>query len=126
MLSRGRPSKRKDEFETILKTAPDNYVALAALGEIYDRNGQPDKAEPLLGRAVKASHGVPQIRIEWAVVLARLHEYQKAQSALKGCYRQVIARERIGFYRLKASVTLGLGNARLRPLGNGESAGIEA
>ncbi len=107
----GQTEQAKDEFETILKTAPDNYIALAALGEIYDRNGQPDKAEPLLGRAVKASHGAPQIRIEWAVVLARLHEYRKAQSALKGLAPPSDTKERIRFYRLKGSVTLGLGNA---------------
>lgn len=107
----GQIGRAKEEFQTVLKTAPDNYVALAALGEIYERTGQPERAEPLLGHAVKASHGVPQIRMEWAVVLAHLHEYQKAQTALWGLLPPNDREEKIEFYRLKASVALGLGNA---------------
>jgi tetratricopeptide (TPR) repeat protein len=99
------------EFEIVLKIAPDNYVALAALGEIYEGNGQPEKAELLLGRAVKASDGIPQIRLEWAIVLARLHQYQKAERALAGLLPPTDREEGIAFHRLKASVALGLGSA---------------
>lgn len=100
------------EFQTVLKAAPDNYIALTALGELYDRGGHSEKAEPLLARAVTASHDNPQIRMEWALVLARLHEYQKAQSALSGLPLPSSAGAQIQFHRLKASVALGLGNSK--------------
>ena len=105
----GQTDRAEVEFQTVIKRAPENYVALAALAEIYDHRGQPEKAEPLLGRAVKASHGIPRIRLEWAIVLARLHEYQKAQSALSGLWPPVDQEEQIRFYRLKGAVALGLG-----------------
>ncbi|MGC2767331.1 MAG: tetratricopeptide repeat protein [Candidatus Acidiferrum sp.] len=108
----GQTNRAEEEFQTVLKAAPENYVALAALGEIYNRGGQPKLAEALLGRAVKASHGLPQIRIEWAVILAHLHEYKKAQSALSGVLPPTDREEQIRFLRLKASVALGLGDAK--------------
>ena len=49
--------------------------------------------------------------MEWAVVLARLHKYKEAQTALAGLSPPAKPEERIEFYRLKASVALGLGNA---------------
>jgi len=67
-----------------LQKHPDDYVVLATLGETYERSGQFEKAEPLLGSAVKASHGDPQVRMEWAVVLVRMREYKKAESAMAG------------------------------------------
>ncbi|MHB8413633.1 MAG: tetratricopeptide repeat protein [Candidatus Acidiferrales bacterium] len=107
----GQNDRAENEFDTVLQIAPDNYIALAALGEIYDRTGQPEKAEPMLARAARVSHGSPQIRMEWAVVLARLHKYKEAQSALSGLSPPSNREERIEFHRLKASVALELGNA---------------
>jgi tetratricopeptide (TPR) repeat protein len=106
----GQNARAEKEFQTVLQFAPDDYVALAALGEIYERGGEPEKAEPMLARAVRVSHGAPQIRMEWAVVLARLHKYKEAQSALAGLSPPSDPEERIGFHRLKASVALGVGN----------------
>ncbi|PYT70086.1 MAG: hypothetical protein DMG39_16950, partial [Acidobacteria bacterium] len=80
----GRNDRATDEFETVLREAPTNYVALAALGEIYYRANQLEKAEPLLARAAKLSQGTPQIRMEWAIVLVRLHRYKEAKNALVG------------------------------------------
>jgi Flp pilus assembly protein TadD len=107
----GQFEEAEQELATVLKAEPTNYVALTALGEIYDQEGQPQKAEPLLARAVKASQGNPQIQMEWATILARLHEYQKAQTALNGVAPPVGREQQISFHRLKASVALGLGNA---------------
>ncbi len=107
----GQNDRAEEEFKTVLQNAPENYVALAALGEIYEQAGQPEKAESMLAHAAKASQGTPQIRIEWAVVLARLHKYKEAQTALAGLSPPGDPEERIGFHRLKASVALGLGNA---------------
>ena len=53
----------------------------------------------------------PQIRTEWAVVLAHLHKYKEAQGALAGLSPPSGREESIRFHRLKASVALGLGNA---------------
>jgi tetratricopeptide (TPR) repeat protein len=102
--------RAEEEFQTILQSAPDDVTALAALGEIYERGGQLEKAEPMLAHAAKVSHGAPQIRMEWGVVLARLHKYKEAQSALAGLSPPNGTEQRIAFFRLKASVALGLGN----------------
>jgi tetratricopeptide (TPR) repeat protein len=107
----GQPDRAVDELNKVLNLSPENYIAMTALAEIYLDAGQPDKAEPLLEHAVKASHGVPQIRTEWAMALARLHEYQKAQSALAGVPPPKEPDQQTTFHRLKASVALGLGNA---------------
>jgi tetratricopeptide (TPR) repeat protein len=108
--STGQSDRAEQEFSKVLKSAPDNYIALAALGELYVGENEPEKAEPILARAAKASGGVPEIRTEWAVVLARLHKYKEAQSALAGVSPPNNPDQRIGFHRLKASVALGLGN----------------
>jgi len=107
----GQNDRAEEEFRTVLQSAPDDSIALAALGELYEQAGQPEKAEPLLARAAKASGGVPQIRIEWAVVLSRLHKYKEAQKALAGVSPPNDPDQRLGFHRLKASVALGLGDS---------------
>ena len=94
-----------------LRSHPEDPSAQLALGEIYERTGQLEKAEPLLAGAAKASHGDPEIRLQWAVVLARLHKYKEAESVLAGLAPPADREARIGFYRLKASVALGLGKA---------------
>ena len=106
----GQDDRAAEELQTVLQTAPDNAIALAGLGEIYARGGQAEKAEPLLAHAARVSHA-PQIRTEWAVILAHLHEYKEAQSALAGLSPPSGREESIRFHRLKASVALGLGNA---------------
>lgn len=98
------------ELQKVIKSAPENYVALAALGEIYEQGGQLDKAEDMLARASKASHDEPEIRLEWAIVLARLHRYKEAQTGLAGLAPPTDVERRVAFYRLKASVASGLGN----------------
>jgi predicted Zn-dependent protease len=107
----GQIGLAESELQNVLKTAPENYVALAALGEIYERTGQPEKAEAMLARAARAGHGQSEIRLEWAIVLARLHRYKESQSALVGLAPPADSGKRIAFYRLKASVASGLGNS---------------
>jgi Flp pilus assembly protein TadD len=106
----GQNDRAEEELQTVLESAPDDYTALGALGEIYERDGQLEKAEPMLAHAARAGQGNSQIRIEWAVVLARLHRYKEAQSALVGVSPPTVPQERIAFHRLKASVALGLAN----------------
>ena len=108
--SAGRDAQAEEEFQAVLKAAPGNYIALAALAELDTRAGQLEKAEPLMARAAKLSHGNPQIRTEWAVILARLHKYKEAQSALAGLPPPTGPAQLIEFHRLKASVALGLGS----------------
>ncbi len=45
----------KDYYEEGLKREPDNIQCLNALGKWYVRRGRPEKAEPLLRKAVKVS-----------------------------------------------------------------------
>ena len=108
--SAGQNDSAEEEFQAVLRIAPGNYFTIAALGEIYERSGQLEKAEPMLARATSLSHGAAGIRSEWAVVLVRLHRYKEAQSALAGLSPPADREERIGFHRLKASVALGLGD----------------
>src|SRR5207248_4334948 len=46
-----------------------------------------------------------------ATVLARLHRYKEAASTLKGLTPPSAKSDRVAFFRLKASIAAGLGNA---------------
>jgi len=105
----GQTDQAEGEFQTVIKESPNNYVALAALGELYYHANQWERAEPYLARAAKSGRDAPQIRIEWSVVLARLHRYQDAETALHGIPSPSDKAEQISFHRLKASIDLGLG-----------------
>lgn len=107
----GQTNQAEDEFLAVVKDAPNNYVALAALGELYYRENQLEKAEPYLARAAKSGHDAPQIRIEWSLVLARLHRYKEAKNALAGVPPPTDKTEQISFHRLKASIDLALEDA---------------
>lgn len=107
----GQNDLAETQLQNVIKSAPQNYIALAALGEIYEHGGQLEKAEGMLARASKASHGEPEIRLEWATVLAQLHRYKDAQATLTGLAPPTDVEERIAFHRLKASVASGLGNS---------------
>ncbi len=98
------------EFQRVLEASPQNYVALAALGEIYYRAGELEKAESFLARAVKFRRGEPQLRLEWAIALARLHRYKEAQGALVDLPAPKEREEKLTLHRLRASVEMGLGN----------------
>jgi len=107
----GKNARAVPEFRSVLEESPNNVAALTSLGGIYYRTGELEKAESVLARASKASHGDPAIRTEWAIVLARMHRYNEAQRALGGLALPSNREEQIAFHRLKASVNLGLGNA---------------
>lgn len=109
-LLAGQSNAAEAEYQTILNDSPNNVPALTALGEAYMRTGQFEKAEPLLQRAAKTSNGAPRIRMQWAIALARLHQYEEAQKALASVAPPSVPEERIQFYRLKASVASGLGD----------------
>lgn len=99
------------QYEAVLQVVPQNYSALAGLGAIYERAGNPGKAEPLLSRAVELSHGDAEIRTAWAAVLARLHRYGDASRALSGVPAPTSSDAGVAFHRLKAAVASGMGNA---------------
>ena len=107
----GRTDAAEDQYHAILKHAPANYVALAGLGELYASTGRADQAEPLLAKAVKNSQHEPQLRIEWAEVLARLHRFEEASNALVSVAPPSAGDERVRFFRLKAAIAAGLGNS---------------
>ena len=100
----------EEQYLAILQVAPDNYLALAGLGEIYERAGNSDKAESMLARAAKLSHGAPNIKTAWAAVLARMHRYNEASRALMGLSPPSSREQGVPFHRLKASVAAGLGD----------------
>jgi len=106
----GQNDKGEAEFLNVLNAAPANVSALTAIADVYQHEGQLDRAEAMLARAAKASGGDPQIRMQRAVVLARLHRFQEAQSALSHLVPPKLPEQRIAYYRLKASVASGLGN----------------
>jgi tetratricopeptide (TPR) repeat protein len=110
-VAASQDDRAQEQYELILQAAPENYSALAGLGEIYERAGDPTKAEPLLARAAELSHGDAQIRTAWAAVLARLHRYADASRTLAGVVAPTSVDAGVAFHRLKAAVALGLGNA---------------
>ncbi|MFL6438179.1 MAG: tetratricopeptide repeat protein [Terriglobales bacterium] len=110
-VAASQDDRAQEQYELILQAAPENYSALAGLGEIYERAGDPTKAEVLLTRAAKLSHGDAQIRTAWAAVLARQHRYAHASRTLAGVPAPTSVDAGVAFHRLKAAVALGLGNA---------------
>jgi tetratricopeptide (TPR) repeat protein len=109
-LLAGQTNAAEAEYQTILNVGPTNVSALTGLGEVYMRAGQFEKAEPILHRAVKASNGAPRIRMQWVIVLARLHQYKEAQTAMASLTPPSETEQRIQFHRLNASVASGLGD----------------
>ena len=101
-----------DILNRYLEQNPRSVAALTLLAEIYQRQGSLGDAEQMLARAVKASKGDPRLRMQSAVVLARLHRFQEAQAAVLGLAPPASGPERIAFHRLKASIAAGLGDSR--------------
>lgn len=98
------------QLQQAVKFAPDNPEALAALGALYDHSGDPEKAEPLLARAARISNN-SEARLAWAVVLAKLHRYHEAAVALRRTEPPEDPGRQIAYFRLRASVDLGNGDA---------------
>ena len=109
------------EYRKVLKHAPNNYIALAGLGELYENLGKLEQAEPMFAQAVKHGPREPRLRIAWARVLTRLHRFPAASKALAGVAPPASADQRILFFRLKAAIAEGLGNSA-DAAGNMESA----
>ncbi len=105
-----QPGQAEAEFKAVLKLSPGNFAALMELGSLYAETGRFDQAEPLLARASREHPSSPVARMEWAMVLARLHEYPKAAAALRGVAAPSAPGQRIAWERLKASIDNGLGN----------------
>jgi len=110
-LAAQQDQQAEAEYQTILLSAPNNVLALAGLAQVYQRAGNPDKAEPILARAAKIDNGDQKIRSAWAAVLARLHRYREASSALSGVAPPRSPQEQISFYRLRAAIAAGLGDS---------------
>jgi len=108
----GQKPEAQSEYQKVLEDAPGNVTALRSLGDIYFEQGELDKAEAMLGRATKLDGTNPRLRMQWALVLARLHKYRAAETALSHLTPPTAPEERVRFYRLRASVASGLGNNR--------------
>lgn len=111
LLAAGQTSAAEEQYQSVLKQSPNNYIALAQLGDLYQRAGRLDEAEPLLAGAVTHSRGEPELRMEWAAVLARLHRFPAASRALAGVPAPSSGDARLMFFRLKAAIAEGLGDA---------------
>jgi tetratricopeptide (TPR) repeat protein len=108
---KGDFARAQAQFRLALKAKPESPEALAALGTLYAGLGHPEKAEPFLARAAAHSRDF-QARLSWAAILAKLHRYREAAEALRGTHAPQARDERIAYFRLKASVELGNGNAQ--------------
>jgi tetratricopeptide (TPR) repeat protein len=108
----GDATRAEQEFRAALKISQNDVQALVALGSLHDQEGRPEQAEPFLARAVKASGGAAPICLEWAAVLTRLHRYSEAARAMTGVAPPTPVEQRLAYYRLKASIALGMGDAR--------------
>ncbi|MBV9146454.1 MAG: tetratricopeptide repeat protein, partial [Acidobacteria bacterium] len=56
-VATGQDGQAQEQYENVLRSSPENYSALAGLGEIYERAGDLTRAEPLLARAAELSQG---------------------------------------------------------------------
>lgn len=98
------------EYRKVLRHAPNNYIALAGLGELYENLGELEKSEPMFAQGVKYNPREPRLRIEWARVLTRLRRFPEASKALARVTPPAANEQRILFFRLKAAIAEGLGN----------------
>jgi tetratricopeptide (TPR) repeat protein len=110
--SSGDVGRAEITFQSVLKDDPRNVDALTDLGSIFEQQGRLEEAEPLLARAVKLQPASAATHLEWASVLARLHRYGEAAAALAGVPTPAPRLQRIAYERLKASVDLGMGDAK--------------
>lgn len=108
----GANDRAEAEFQRAMADSANNYDAMLALAELFTETGQPEKAEPMLADASKASGENPRVRIQWAIVLARLHRFKEAQVALAGVPPPSESGEGAMFHRLNAAVASGLGDAK--------------
>jgi len=104
-----QPQQAEVEFKAVLKLAPGNFAALMELGSLYVETDRLEQAEPLLARAAREHSSSAVAKMEWAMVLARLHEYPKAAAALHGVRAPTAPAKGIAWERLKASIDNGLG-----------------
>lgn len=110
-LAAGNPGEAESQYRTILRGDTNNYLALAGLGELYEKTGRLDQAESNLARAVKHSRGEPELRLEWATVLAKLHRFREAKSALLTLTIPKTRASRVAYFRLKAAIAEGMGDS---------------
>jgi tetratricopeptide (TPR) repeat protein len=108
----GQSDQAVAQLQAVLQASPENLRALTLLAEVYQRQGSLEDADQMLARAVKASNGDSRLRMQSAVVLARLHRFQEAQARVRGLATPQAASERIAFHRLRASIAAGLGDSR--------------
>jgi tetratricopeptide (TPR) repeat protein len=108
----GANDRAEAEFQRAIADSANNYEAMLALAELFTQTGQPDKAEPVLANASKASGRNPRVRIQWAIALARLHRFKEARAALAGVPPPSESGEGVMFHRLNAAVASGLGDAK--------------
>ena len=95
-----------------LEARPDDVQTIATLAGLYVKMGNLAEAEPLLAKAAKLEPGSSTIRLNWAAALARLHRYPEAEAALRGTSIPSAPASRIEYWRIKASIALGLGKRR--------------
>ena len=93
----GANDRAEAEFQRAIADSANNYDAMLALAELFLKTGQPEKAEPMLANASKASGGNTRVRIQWAIVLARLHRFKEAQAALAVCRNPVSPEKELCF-----------------------------
>lgn len=111
LLGSGHADAAEKQYQSVLQRSPENYIALAQLGNLYERAGRLQQAAPLLAWAVKHSRGEPALRIEWAEVLTRLHRFHEASNALAQVSAPPSGDSRLTFFRLKAAIAEGLGDS---------------
>ena len=107
-LTAANPEEAVKQYRVILRGDPNNYLALAGLGELYEKIGRLDQAEPNLARAVKHSRGEAELRLEWATVLAKMHRFREARNALEALAVPKTRDSRVAYFRLKAAIAEGM------------------
>ena len=110
LVATAQPNAALAEAQAAAEKSPSDPQALLALGALYDRMGQFDKAEPVLQRAVKAAPNLAAARMELAICLARLHRYKEAGATIDPVAPPQDAPHLLLYRRLKASIASGNGD----------------
>lgn len=109
-LEKGRYDDAAAQAEQVLQASPGNLAALLALGQIYERKGQPDRALGYLSRAVELNKDNPMARS--SLQLALIHRTMGSIYLEQGRPQEAVD-------QLKEALEIDRGNAdTLQLLGN--------
>ena len=97
-------------LEKSLVVHPMDLDARLTLARLFAGNNEAGKAEQAYREALRRFPRKPEIREEFALLLARERKYEEAQSTIRLISPPLNPEARVHYYRLQASIDSGLGD----------------